>query len=164
MQLIQILLIWTNIWINWDVKLLSWSKRCTLITRLQGWWSVVKWKIINSVKSICTAVCVTCQVSVVKIANEMVWREIVLHNGEQHIMVKLWDDHSEVHLHEGQHVLIYNVKTNSYKSVSLNTIDESSVEVRYILITLHMMFIRHVLLLCDATFALDSAWTMVSKT
>ena len=115
-------------------------------------------------KSICTAVCVTCQVSVVKIANEMVRREIVLHNGEQHIMVKLWDDHSEVHLHEGQHVLIYNVKTNWYKSVSLNTIDESSVEVRYILITLHMMFIRHVLLLCDATFALDSAWTMVSKT
>ena len=106
-----------------------------------------------------------------KIANETVRREIVLHNGEQHIMVKLWDDHSEVPLHEGQHVLIHNVKTNSYKSVtSLNTIDESSVEVRYIFITLHMMFIRHVLLqaysslLCDATFALDSAWTMVSKT
>jgi len=92
------------------------------------------------VKSICTAVCVTCQVSEVKIANETVRREIVLRNGKQHIMVKLWDDHSEVPLHEGQHVLIHNVKTNSYKSVtSLNTTDESLVEVCYIFITLHII-------------------------
>jgi len=89
------------------------------------------------VKSICTAVCVTCQVSEVKIANETVRREIVLRNGKQHIMVKLWDDHSEVPLHEGQNVVIHNVKTNCV--TSLNTTDESLVEVCYIFITLHII-------------------------
>jgi len=71
----------------------------------------------------------------VKIANETVQREIVLHNGEQHIMVKLWDDHSELPLHEGQRVVIHNVKTNLYKGLtSLNSTDERSVELPYILI------------------------------
>ena len=125
-------------------------------------------KKINSDKSICNAVCVPCQVSEVLVANETVRREVLLDGGEQQIMVKLWDNHSDVPLHAGQKVVFHNVKTNWFKGlISLNSTDESSVEVRYLFYySPHnsLMFIRFVLLqaysslLCDPTFASDSAF------
>jgi len=120
------------------------------------------------VKSICNSVCVTCQVSDVLVVNESMRREVLLAGPDQQITVKLWDSHTEVPLREGQKVVIHNVKTNWFRNVtSLNSTDESSVEVRYLFYySLHnfLMFIRFVLLqaysslLCDATFASDSAF------
>ena len=84
------------------------------------------------------------------------------------MVVKLWDNHSDVPLHAGQKVVFHNVKTNWFKGLtSLNSTDESSVEVRYLFYySPHnsLMFIRFVLLqaysslLCDPTFASDSAF------
>jgi len=60
-------------------------------------------------------------------------RRVLLDGGEQQIMVKLWDTHSDVPLHAGQKVVFHNVKTNWFKGLtSLNSTDESSVEVRYL--------------------------------
>jgi len=52
----------------------------------------------------------------------------------------MWDKHSEAPLHEGQKVVIHNVKTNWFRGITtLNIADESSVQVRYIFITLHII-------------------------
>jgi len=50
----------------------------------------------------------------------------------QEIMIKLWDQHSEEQITNGQNVVIFNLRTTSFRGIrSLNSNDETFIEVRY---------------------------------
>ena len=64
--------------------------------------------------------------------NETFRKDIRIEQDSCQIVVKMWNEHSETNVREGQNVLILNLRTSVFKAImSLNSTDETSIEVHY---------------------------------
>lgn len=59
-------------------------------------------------------------------------REIVVGDDKQEIVIKLWDEHADIHIQVGDTIIVKNVVTRMFeRQQSLSSTDFTSVTVRY---------------------------------